>query len=398
MTGTPLPQNLPHPLWHRHPLLRHQRCHHGHHRSPPLLLPNPPQKLSLIKTCHHPQLQQDQHDPTQPTPHILQTLHHLTRRRHHRRRGRSRGRTAHHTPRSTLHHTSSRRHRSSSYSYYSSYSRSPSPSRSRSRPAISLIPNTGCLQQDSTSSHPQTTYPTHPSVRRVLNKWQAPPLFHPKTPQEQLEIWMDYHAAQFDTPNKPRHTVSCLTAASLTTMCVTTDNSPTSNGIPQPTNTTFSTSTTFPFPPCHRKHTAASHLLPLEPPPQLPEIVHVHASHTGPVGNITSILQQGRFLPSTLRFSHNPGFFAQGVRITQQFQHDTSEQARIFYNTWNLAKNTHSALVSLLAWGARRRRTRYHFTPAKPWSSVPPQRQVLGHPPSQRHSERPRLVGQRHTT
>ena len=94
------------------------------------------------------------------------------------------------------------------------------------------------------------------------------------------------------------------------------------------------------FPPAATRATSTS-----------PEIVHIHASHTGPVGNITSILQQGRLLPSTLHFSHNPGFFAQGVRITQQLQHDNAEHARILHNTWNLAKNTHSIIINLLAWG-----------------------------------------------
>ena len=43
------------------------------------------------------------------------------------------------------------------------------------------------------------------------------------------------------------------------------------------------------------------------------------------------------------------GLFAQGVRTTQQLQNDNSEQARILYNTWNIAKNIHSVIVSLLA-------------------------------------------------
>ena len=72
-------------------------------------------------------------------------------------------------------------------------------------PHASLLPNTDYQQQDSASRQSTPTYPTHPPVRRVLNKWQAPPHFHQKTKQEQIEIWMDYHAAQFDTPNKPHH-------------------------------------------------------------------------------------------------------------------------------------------------------------------------------------------------
>ena len=82
-----------------------------------------------------------------------------------------------------------------------------------------------------------------------------------------------------------------------------------------------------------------------------PETVHINACHTGPQGNITAILQQGRLLPSILHFDANPGFFAQATRITHQSLHDNYEQARILHNTWKLAKNVHSIMVHLLAWG-----------------------------------------------
>ena len=80
-------------------------------------------------------------------------------------------------------------------------------------------------------------------------------------------------------------------------------------------------------------------------------MVHINAGHAGPRGNITNILQQGRLLASKLHFPDNPGFFAQGVRITHQLNHDNSEHARILHNTWNLAKNTHSVILNILAWG-----------------------------------------------
>ena len=51
-------------------------------------------------------------------------------------------------------------------------------------------------------------------------------------------------------------------------------------------------------------------------------------------------------LPTTL------AFFAQGVRITHNQPHDQGEFARIIHNTWQLHKNTHSLIVTLLAWGA----------------------------------------------
>ena len=57
-------------------------------------------------------------------------------------------------------------------------------------------------------------------------------------------------------------------------------------------------------------------------------------------------------------FQHNEGFFAQGIRATQQLPHNHEENARIIFNTWNLAKNTHSIIVTLLAWAPARRSLR----------------------------------------
>ena len=74
------------------------------------------------------------------------------------------------------------------------------------------------------------------------------------------------HPTNLNTLTLP---ASCLTAASLTTMCVTIVNSRTSNGTLHHANMTFSTSTTFPPLPSHTKHTGVFHLQPHEqlPPP-----------------------------------------------------------------------------------------------------------------------------------
>ena len=139
------------------------------------------------------------------------------------------------------------------------------------------------------------------------------------------------------------------TAASHTRTSPTIDNLPTSSGTTTNSHDIYQYHCiTIPslvqkasrrFPPPATRATSTS-----------PELVHINASHTGPLGNVTNILQQGRFLPSTLHFPNNPTFFAQGVRITQQPQHDNAEHARILHNSWNLAKNTHSILVTILAW------------------------------------------------
>ena len=141
----------------------------------------------------------------QPPKHHRRREHGRRRRRRRHHRKHSRGRRTHRQSRTTHQHRSSRHHRSRSpsTSYYS-YSRSPPPSRSRSRPAISLLPNTDSLQQDATSNQSQLSY--HSSSSQGRQPLATPTAFSPENPQEQLEIWMDYHADQFDTPNKPQHT------------------------------------------------------------------------------------------------------------------------------------------------------------------------------------------------
>lgn len=78
--------------------------------------------------------------------------------------------------------------------------------------------------------------------------------------------------------------------------------------------------------------------------------------------------------------------------------------ARILFNTWNLAKDTHSIIVSLLAWGTGQKITQggeaqaAHPSPTTSRRRFPPKRPLLGHPPSQRHCARPSLVSKCHTT
>ena len=166
-----------------------------------------------------------------------------------------------------------------------------------------------------------------------------------------MELWLDYHADQLDTPNKPQHTyVARLLLDSGFTYKDICDYRQLTH---IKWNDTTNSHDVFQFNcisiPCLAQKASRRF-----PPPATratstsPELVHINASHTGPAGNITNILQQGRFLPSALHFPNNPGFFAQGVRIAQQLQHDNAEQARILHNSWNFAKNTHSILVTLV--------------------------------------------------
>ena len=266
------------------------------------------------------------------------------RRRHHRKH--SRGRRTHRQPRTTHQHRSSRHHRSRSpsTSYYS-YSRSSSPSCSRIPDQPSLFSPTPIhfSKMPLPTSHNPLTLPFQ-LFAGSSTPGEPHHTFSRKPHKSNWRFWMDYHADQFDTPNKRQHARllldSGLTYKDICDYRQFTHikwNDTTSsydifhfNCISIPS---LSQKAQRRFPPPATRATSTS-----------PELVHINASHTGPVGNISSILQQGRFLPSALHFPNKPGFFAQGVRITQQLQHDNSEHARVLQN---LAKNTHSILITL---------------------------------------------------
>ena len=296
--------------------------------------------------------------PAQPSPHPPHSSrrhHHKGRRKtdHHRsgrHRHRRRRRRRHHS-KATRHHSSSWRHRSPSTSTCSYTS---TPSRSRSRQPIDLRPNTDASTADNTNTD-TSKYPLTPVVRRPPNRWRPTQPFQTLPPKEQILAWLDFHADQLDTSNRPQHQylANLLCDSNITYKDITDFRQYTYvkwneatqqydqfqyNAISLPF---LSTKASTPSPPPVSRATSTHR-----------EVAHINAGHTGPVGNITNILRQGRFLPSTLHVANYPGFFAQGVRITHNQQHDQGEFARIIHNTWQLHKNTHSLIVTLLAWGA----------------------------------------------
>ena len=286
--------------------------------------------------------------PPSPHPHHSSRRHHHKSRRksdhHHRGRRHHRSRHRHH--RHSKHHSTSRRRRSPSTS---TYSYSPTPSRSRSPQSIVLRPNTDNPNTD--PSH----YPTTAVLRRPINRWRPPPNFPALSPTDQLLEWFEFHANQLDTPNRPQHQyiANLLTDCNITYKDITDFRQYTHNKWNDTTRQYdqfqynaislpfLNTQATTPEPPAVSRATSTHR-----------EVAHINAGHTGPVGNIANILRQGRFLPSTLHFANYPGFFAQGVRITHNQPHDQSEFARIIHNTWQLHKNSHSIIITLLAWGA----------------------------------------------
>ena len=192
-------------------------------------------------------------------------------------------------------------------------------------------------------------------VRRPSNFWRPTSHFQQLSPQEQILTWLDFHADQLDASNRPQHQylANLLFDSNITYKDITDFRQYTYvkwneatqqydqfqyNAISLPYLNTKASRTT---PPPVSRATSTDR-----------EVAQINAGHTGPVGNIANILRQGRFLPSTLHFPNYPGFFAQGVRITHNQQHDHGEFARIIHNTWQLSKNTHSLIITLLAWGA----------------------------------------------
>ena len=201
----------------------------------------------------------------------------------------------------------------------------------------------------------QADCPNIPALRRPRPPWKLPPLhFWNLSEKDKIVWWLDFHATQLAAENTPQHLyiAQLLSDIGLTFEDLADFRQLTHVKWNDSTNTydTFSyhcinipslvDKATRPIPPPATRATSTT-----------PETVHINACHTGPQGNITAILQQGRLLPSILHFDANPGFFAQATRITHQSLHDNYEQARILHNTWKLAKNVHSIMVHLLAWG-----------------------------------------------
>ena len=282
--------------------------------------------------------------PPPPSPHP----HHSSRRRHHKsrrksdhhHRGRHHHRRRHRHHRHSKHHSTTRRRRSPSTS---TYSYSPTPSRSRSPQLIDLRPNT-----DNTNTDP-SQYPTTAVLRRPLNRWRPPPNFQALSPTDQLLEWFEFHANQLDTPNRPQqqYIANLLTDCNITYKEITDFRQYTHakwNDTARQYDQFQYDAISLPF----LNTKATNH--PRFPEP--PQPTGKSPGHTGPVGNIANILRHGRFLPSTLHFANYPGLFAQGVRITHTQPHDQSEFARIIHNTWQLQKNSHSIIITLLAWGA----------------------------------------------
>ena len=52
----------------------------------------------------------------------------------------------------------------------------------------------------------QADFPNIPALRRPHPPWKPPPPhFHQLSHQEQIEWWLDFHAAQLAAENKPQH-------------------------------------------------------------------------------------------------------------------------------------------------------------------------------------------------
>lgn len=66
---------------------------------------------------------------------------------------------------------------------------------------------------------------------------------------------------------------------------------------------------------------------------------HVFCGHATEESNLISLLQSGRFKPSTLHDSHACGFFAQGYGTSGAPEYDRSNTARVLAKTNGLDKD-----------------------------------------------------------
>ena len=177
-----------------------------------------------------------------------------------------------------------------------------------------------------------------------------------------------------------------------------------SSGMKPPSNTISSNTT--------QSHSPTSTPKPPDPsPPPVSratsthrEVAHINAGHTGPVGNITNILRQGRFLPSTLHFPklsrilcprrpHYPQPTTRPRRICSHYpQHLATPQKHPLphRHTPGMGRRHEIHL-----W---RRRAGYDPSTRPPRSSLSPERQMLGHPPRPCHCQRTGMVHQLHPT
>ena len=224
--------------------------------------------------------------PSPQPPHSSRRHHHKGRRKsdHHRSgRHRHRRRRRHH--RHSKHHSSSRRHRSPSTS---TYTYSSTPSRSRSRHPIDLRPNTDASTADNANTD-TSKYPSTPAIRRPTNRWRPPPNFSALSPKEQLLDWLEFHANQLDSPNRPQqhYLATLLSDCNITYKDITDFRQYTHCKWNETTNQYdqfqynaislpyLNTKATTPDPPPVSRATSTHR-----------EVAYINAGHTGPVGNI----------------------------------------------------------------------------------------------------------------
>ena len=236
-------------------------------------------------------------------------------------------------------------------------------------------------------------YPLTPVVRRPSNRWRPTQHFQTLPPKEQILTWLDFHADQLDASNRPQHQylANLLFDSNITYKDITDFRQYTYvkwNEATQQYDQFQYNAISLPY-----LNTKASRT---SPPPVSRatsthrEVAHINAGHTGPVGNITNILRQGRFLPSTLHFPNYPGFFAQGVRITHNQQATPQEHPLPHRHTPGMGRRH-----EIHFW---RRRAGYDPSTRPPRSRLSSERQMLGHPPRPCHRQRPGMVHQLHPT
>ena len=390
----PQPQQQPAPLDPNNPVPNTATTATGSQPSPsPSIASPPPATVAPDPATGAPAKTVSPAQPSPHPPHSSRRHHHKSRRKtdHHRsgrHRHRRRRKHRHHST-ATKHHSSSWRHRSPSTS---TYSYSSTPSRSRSRQPIDLY--------DPTQTPPQQTIPTLTPRNIHLHQWSVDHptdgdphnTFRPYRQRSKSSLGLTFMLTSSTLPtdlNINTWPTSSSTATSHTKTSLISGNTPVKwNEATQQYDQFQYNAISLPY-----LNTKASRT---SPPPVSRatsthrEVAHINAGHTGPVGNITNILRQGRFLPSTLHFPNYPGFFAQGVRITHNQQATPQEHPLPHRHTPGMGRRH-----EIHFW---RRRAGYDPSTRPPRSRLSSERQMLGHPPRPCHRQRPGMVHQLHPT
>ena len=285
--------------------------------------------------------------PPSPHPHHSSRRHHHKSRRksdhHHRGRHHHRRRHRHH--RHSKHHSTTRRRRSPSTSTYT-LTAPHLPAAAPHNPLI-CAPTQTTPTPTPLNTPPQQSFVAHSTAGDL----HPSKLFHLQTNFLNGSNFTPTNSTPPTDHSTSTSPISLPTATSPTRRSPISDNTPTPSGTKPPTNTTNSNTTPSHFPTSTPKPPHPNHPRFPEPPqptgksPTSTPAIQAQSATLPTFYTKVGFYPAHSTLPTTLAFLPR-------ASITHNLPHDQSEFARIIHNTWQLHKNTHSIIITLLAWGA----------------------------------------------